>query len=777
MLGSNITKKEVCSVCTRSILIGQLTIICANCDCITHSRCAKKNKFTTFREKPYCSTCIRMYDIIRYNPFMDLLDGQDDKFFEDQPAEYIESIQEYSEMLENSLHYSKKQFRDLINSLEENKTIKNQLFSTYFLNIDGNSTNFEQLNTELKMLEHKFSVVAIAETNIDESQKDLFKIGYEYTSIYQSKIEGKSKGSGLGIYIKNDLEHDILDEFSICNENIECKFVKVSQHNNFLIVGALYRPPSGNLRSFNEELETIISKLPDKGCYILGDYNVNLLNLNSGPQAAFEELVISNGYCPLIPIATNEQPGCNKSCIDNILTNQNPKTVLASGKITGRISTHSGIFQISVGNSLSAQSEKAINKVKIEYGYNETNLQKFVDTLAVDLEASKVSDVSFDKFSQVFQLSLDKACKLDKPKTTKRNSISNPWITSGIIKSINTNDELYKNWKDSFKTMKDGNSQILAKQKEHQKILRWLIKTAKTKYYSDKFKNVQGDKKKTWKLINQLRGKEKQELKPMFTIDNETIVCRRVIANKFNSYFASLASNLNSKAYHDIPITEFPPFTSYLIKPIESSIFLEDCSEEEISCIIKELQTGKSSDIPIITIKAARIVIVPYLCKLYNQYMSAGSFPDLLKTSKITPVYKKGNKKLIENYRPVATIPIFGKIFEKIIYIRLHSFLSCKGIISDSQFGFRKEHSTAHAIHYSINIIKESLMNKKHVLGIFIDLSKAFDTLDHSILLKKLENYGIRGIANDLLRSYLSNRRQYTNVLNESSKTEPIRYK
>ena len=122
----------------------------------------------------------------------------------------------------------------------------------------------------------------------------------------------------------------------------------------------------------------------------------------------------------------------------------------------------------------------------------------------------------------------------------------------------------------------------------------------------------------------------------------------------------------------------------------------------------------------------------------------------------------------------MSTLPIFGKIFEKIIYSRLYKFLTQKGMISDSQFGFRKNHSTGHAIHHSVNMIKKGLQSKKHVLGIFIDLSKAFDTLDHELLIRKLQNCGIRGISNDLLGSYLSNRKQLTYVLGEKSAIEPV---
>ena len=156
--------------------------------------------------------------------------------------------------------------------------------------------------------------------------------------------------------------------------------------------------------------------------------------------------------------------------------------------------------------------------------------------------------------------------------------------------------------------------------------------------------------------------------------------------------------------------------------------------------------------------------------------MITGTFPNILKIGRITPLYKKGKKELIENYRHVSTLPIFGKLFEKIIYNRMYKFLLSKGILSGSQFGFRKGHSTGHAIHNSVNIIRDAHKNNKHVIGLFIDLSKAFDTLDHKILLEKLDNYGIRGIAHKLLASYLSDRKQYTSFLDETSEVKVMKF-
>ena len=121
--------------------------------------------------------------------------------------------------------------------------------------------------------------------------------------------------------------------------------------------------------------------------------------------------------------------------------------------------------------------------------------------------------------------------------------------------------------------------------------------------------------------------------------------------------------------------------------------------------------------------------------------MRKGEFPKIFKISKITPIFKKGNKELMKNYRPVSTLPIFGKIFEKVIYSRLYKYFVTRDILSNNQFGFRKGHSTGHALHHSINIVQDALKQKQHVIGIFLDLSKAFDTLDHEILLTKLEHW------------------------------------
>ena len=792
-------KKEKCSSCFKNVSAGHVVVICKSCDEICHKKCSKTKNYTAFRENSYCQACIMKNDIIKYNPFYSLLqDANSDNFFDDESPEYTENVQALSDILETCKSYTTKEFCNLRNSINEQQLETNNFpFSTYFENIDGNHSNFDKFAAKMGAFDHNFSIIGLAETNVDENSKGLYSLGNNYTPEYSSKLDNKSKGSGLALYINNAYNYTVIEELNYSNSNIESLFVRLTNTAVPITVGVIYRSPNGDLNAFNSEFDLILSKVPVNNCYILGDYNVNLHSLTTKLEQEHEEKIITNGFFPLISIATHQQSGCKKSCIDNIMTNQNPQNIAVSGKLSSSMSTHghSGIFQIST--NIGCDEKKAPEKISIEYEYSYDNIKKFTNLLECKLNEkvksydnfseyiqkfefgiSEIKDAEskFENFMTIFKSCIDDTCKLAKPKLTKRNKLNNPWITAGIIKSITTNDNLYQKWLDSFKTFELGDDNLKIAHRSHQKTLRWVIKNARKKYYSEKFERSKGNKKKTWQVINEIRGKEKLMMKPSFLIDNEQIFTRRIIADKFNKYFVELASKLNQDAYGDIPITAYPSFESYLSSPSNCSIFLEDTDTNEVTSIITELETGKSSDIPIVIVKSACNLIAPYISILINKCISCGVFPSIFKLSKITPVFKKDNKELIKSYRPISTLPIFGKIFEKVIYSRIYRYLTSEGILTDSQFGFRKGYSTVHAIHHSVNLINEQMKNRKHVMGIFIDLSKAFDTLDHRLLIKKLDNYGIRGKANDLLKSYLSDRKQYTSVLGVDSSVESILY-
>ena len=192
----------------------------------------------------------------------------------------------------------------------------------------------------------------------------------------------------------------------------------------------------------------------------------------------------------------------------------------------------------------------------------------------------------------------------------------------------------------------------------------------------------------------------------------------------------------------------------------DSTIFLTEIESHEIDEIIQNLNPNKSSDISPRILKLFRSSISPTLAVLLNNCMMSGVFPDILKIARVIPLYKEGDKNDMSNYRPICLLPVVSKIFEKLLYKRINCFLDKHNILYNKQFGFRKQHSTEHALHTAVTQIVNSLNNNDVVFGVFLDFSKAFDTIQHHILLDKLEHYGLRGKAFNILESYLTNRKQ-----------------
>ena len=218
----------------------------------------------------------------------------------------------------------------------------------------------------------------------------------------------------------------------------------------------------------------------------------------------------------------------------------------------------------------------------------------------------------------------------------------------------------------------------------------------------------------------------------------------------------NIAKNLNESK----PETDFKDYSGFLKNRVEASMFFKDIESHEIDSIIGNLNPNKSSDMSPRVLKIFRNLISPNFSTLFNNCAYAGVFPDVLKIARVIPLYKSGDRNSINNYRPISLLPVFSKIFEKLIHARVTSFLDKHDVIYHKQFGFRKRHSTIHALNTAVTQVLHSLNNNHTVFGVFLDFSKAFDTIKHEILLDKLEHYGIRGNAYDLFKNYLTNRKQ-----------------
>jgi len=206
-------------------------------------------------------------------------------------------------------------------------------------------------------------------------------------------------------------------------------------------------------------------------------------------------------------------------------------------------------------------------------------------------------------------------------------------------------------------------------------------------------------------------------------------------------------------------------------------LFLNPTTPTELSEITSNLKSSNSTgfdDISTALLKSIIPEIDEVLSHIFNQSLITGIIPSKLKIAKVIPIFKAGDSHAFSNYRPISILPAISKILEKIFYVRLHDFIVKNNILSPHQYGFRQKHSTYMAINDLYTKITEDLDNKLHTIGLFLDLSKAFDTLNHQILLSKLNSYGVRGLANKWVENYLTGRKQYVNFNGQSSTSSYI---
>ena len=424
--------------------------------------------------------------------------------------------------------------------------------------------------------------------------------------------------------------------------------------------------------------------------------------------------------------------------------------------------------QANIKKAKFARNYKSLNKDLLEYDLRNTKWDEILKVNIGDV------DFSFESFLKKFNEILDKHAPYKKLSLQEVKLSYKPWITTGILSSIKNKNRIHRKViraKDPVRKTNLENEYRLYKTQ-----LNKTLKASKSMHYQKFFEINKPNQRKTWEGIREIINIKQTKGQIINALSNgdDIISENNKIAEKFNNHFCKISETIAN----EIPKGK-NKFSDYLKNQIEQSFFISPTSSDEIESQIKHIKNHKASgpnSIPTTIFKKfGKNISVP-LTELINLSFNQGQFPAVLKIASVTPTFKKGDKLDVNNYRPIPLISNISKVTEKLIHKRLNSFLEHNNIFYSFRFGFRDNHSTTHALIKMTDQIKEACNRGLYACGIYLDLKKAFDTVNHKILLSKLNHYGIRSIANDWFKSFLANRTQYTNINGSNSNPEKVMY-
>ena len=331
-------------------------------------------------------------------------------------------------------------------------------------------------------------------------------------------------------------------------------------------------------------------------------------------------------------------------------------------------------------------------------------------------------------------------------------------MTTGLLISRTTKLNLHKialtdnvpyNWK-QYRTYRN--------------VFNKTVKASKKLYFLRNLeKNAKNPTKKTWDILKELTtGKSEQSQIEKININGKTVSDPTAMANEFNNFFTKVGRNIADS----VEPSRVKP-KDYLPKTSPPLLRLENVSQHQVVDIISAMESKTSTDASGINMKMLKFIkyqIAKPLSHLFYLSVTTAVFPAKLKLSKTIPIFKAGDHTCCDNYRPISLLSSISKILEKIVANTLVNHLEINNLLCDNQYGFLRGRSTIHNITKLTTKISHDLNEKKFVIGVFLDLKKAFDTVSHNILLEKLTNLGIKDTSLAWFTSYLAERRQYTEI-------------
>lgn len=630
-----------------------------------------------------------------------------------------------------------------------------QVLSVFHTNIRSFNKNCNNLFVTLANIKSRFHVVCITETWHNEDSLGIDMEGYD-----SFKTTGKiNRNDGTVVFVRKELSASVKEVVLGDVYGLSLNFM--FRNRKFCIL-AVYRTHDSNKDVFIDALDIYYRNKCKQTSYVfLGDINLDIIQ-GSAYADRYLNTLLGSGFVSAINIPTRVTED-SRSCIDHIFVDHNDLGRTRAGVLHTHISDHfSTVLDIQFDND-NICSDPPTKGLRPGTFINKQIFKSLVYKQNWDLVTS-VHDMSESAglFETIITDLVTRSTQVNAEFSSKYRPLK-PWITKGIMTSIRKRDKLSK-----LVHKQPFNVDLKARFVNYRNKLNSLLKDVKQNYYKDQIKKCGNNPKRLWKVINEISGKKSN--KDSFPInkftDNQEGYpnedSHKQVANDFNEYFANVGNNLASKIISGgIPVVDDNDHVA------ESVFVMRQATEADVLFYVNGLRGGSAPGCDGVAASLLKDNVNSFISPLrhiINLSVESGVFPDTLKTAKVIPLYKSNDIREKSNYRPISLLSVFSKVIEKFVKDQFIDYLSANTILSNFQYGFRKDKNINDALYMLTKNINDAITRNRKSLIIFLDLAKAFDSVDRGKLLQKLKLVGCRDQSLSWFDSYLANRKQIVSI-------------
>lgn len=597
--------------------------------------------------------------------------------------------------------------------------------------------NLPDLQLSLTCLKFDVDIIILTECRIDLNKP--IPLLSNFTCFHTTNH--LNQADGVVIYIKSSLKAEVKE---VTLTHASCLHVILK---NLSILG-IYRSPSHvNATDFIDSVNIYLESIkPSPNIILTGDININLIHIinensvTTGNRLQYLNMLASHGLLPGHTLPTRKD-----RCLDHFMIKLNANTKHAEVAVLDTtITDHSMIF-LKLSKTIDKNSIRSKTKIIVNYEkalelLKETNLPNLITTSnPVTLTKSLINCITKCLTESTIFKPIPCNTRLIKP-----------WMTIGMLRCIRNRNAMQRKLK-----CDPENTILKITYRRYRNYSSNAIKQLKRKYDAEQLTTAKKHPRKLWKTIDNITNRKERKAQNLKLLECKPNPQESV--DHVNHYFANVGKSLAEEIVNDTSGEQHSSCSHY------TSFVLLNTDNSEVFTTLMNLRSASApgwDNIPTMFLKIANKLVVPIITHLTNLCFEQGIFPPALKIAVITPIHKNGKTDDPTNYRPISVLTSISKIIEKILNSRLINYLNRYNLLSNTQFGFRSGRSTEDAVITLSSKIIAQVDNNQKCLAVFLDLKKAFDTVEISTLLKRLDDLGIRGVALELFKSYLSDRKQ-----------------